>query len=142
MEFYSVAAQVLPAMFLALAYESGTFSQRGVFLGRTDAGFSTTRILTMVILAVGEFCAFRSMYRGYASHWDSVLVRYALLWGGTIVIFPFAQMQLAMIWDALKTSPIGSIFSIALFAVVALFALMALANWPSAYVPDWFHYKK
>jgi hypothetical protein len=83
-EFYSVAAQVMPILLLAIVFEQRLFRRR-------ELPVLLTSILSSVVVAafvVAEAVAMRVLYRGYAHRQDQIFVIAPMLIGAALLIVP------------------------------------------------------
>ena len=89
-EFYSVAAQVMPVLLIALVFEQRLFEREGLTaLARLAL---TTSVGGLFVLSEGV--AFHVLYVGYAHRQDQDWVIFPLLAGALLMLLPLALQPL------------------------------------------------
>jgi hypothetical protein len=131
MNFYAVAAQIVPLLFVVLAFERRWFDDPP----EINVPDALMRILVVAYFAIGEVAALNALYHGKASSRDGALVTGALAIGGTALLVDIALQRLGAIGRripperaALKTG-IETAVSIGVRTVIfgVLLATIALA---------------
>jgi hypothetical protein len=122
-EFYSVAAQVMPILLLAIVFEQRLFRRR-------ELPVLVTSTLSSVVIAafvVAEAVAMRVLYRGYAHRQDQIFVIAPMLIGAALLIVPIVLPPILALDRADRTiqSRIAQAVLVAsfLFVVLTLLAL-------------------
>jgi hypothetical protein len=122
MEFYSVSAQVLFAMFVVLAYEArlltkaSFYDEDKVYL---NVAATIGILTTMVALVAGEYAALGALFSDKATPWNGLLVRNGLFWGAGAILIPFVHVQLGYLWRGIKDSITWTLFCMILFGAFA-----------------------
>lgn len=83
-EFYSVAAQVMPVLLLAIVFEQRLFRRRGIPL----VLLSVTSSVVIGAFVVAEAVSLRVLFRGYAHRQDQIWVIAPMLLGAALLIAP------------------------------------------------------
>jgi hypothetical protein len=83
-DFYSVAAQVMPVLLLAIVFEQRLFRRRTIPLLAT----ATLSSFAISAFVVAEAVSLRVLYRGYAHRQDQILVIAPMLLGAILLIVP------------------------------------------------------
>lgn len=119
-EFYSVAAQVMPILLLAIVFEQRLFRRRELPVLLTSA-------LSSVVIAaflVAEAVALRVLYRGYAHRQDQIFVIAPMLIGAVLLLIPIVLPPILAL-DRSGQSRIAQavLMTSCLFVVATLLAL-------------------
>jgi hypothetical protein len=83
-DFYSVAAQVLPVLLLAIVFEQRLFRQKKI----PRLLVSTVGAIIVGAFIVAEAVSLRVLYRGYAHRQDQILVIAPMLIGAVLLTLP------------------------------------------------------
>jgi hypothetical protein len=83
-EFYSVAAQVMPILLLAIVFEQRLFRRRGI----PPIVLSITSSLLIGLFLISEAVALRVLYVGYAHRQDQDLVIVPMLVAAFVLLVP------------------------------------------------------
>ncbi|WP_327031831.1 hypothetical protein [Micromonospora ureilytica] len=127
MEFYATAAQVIPVLFLAMAFESRMLFRRpDSYIDDTDdpATWNGTQIVVVIfvtiLMAIAEFAALVGLFRGKQVGLVNGLVWLGLTAGLIGVIMPVVSFQVELLKQHLKS---GGVRWVLVFVFVAMVIL-------------------
>jgi hypothetical protein len=90
LEFYGVAAQVIPLLFLVIVFEV-RFWERGAYRESTPSwvrwAARVVDVLVLLLIVAGEWAALRILDTGDAGEWSRRLVVVALLAEGLVIVW-------------------------------------------------------
>jgi hypothetical protein len=119
-EFYSVAAQVMPVLLLAIVFEQRLF-RRGAIPPLATAALSSVAIGSFV---VAEAVSLRVLYRGYAHRQDQIWVIAPMLLGATLLVLPVVLPPLLDLGRAKKQMQSRLAVGLNIFVLVAVLGVL------------------